>query len=204
MPWEKSFDENAAIDRAIRIFWSKGYEATSISDLTEAMGITRGSLYNAYGSKKGLFKQALCKYDRDNRQTTLEQLGALDDPVSAIAKLFDSLITANTCKTRVKGCLMINTMMERPNHDVEIQAIVDAAIIDFEAFLERTVGLGQARGQIQSSTVPKEAAKSLLALFVGGRVLSRGAYDPPQMEAIKAGALRLISISDQSQQAQFA
>lgn len=204
MPWEKSFDENAALDQAIRIFWSKGYEATSISDLTEAMGITRGSLYNAYGSKKDLFKQALYKYDRDNRQTTLEQLGALDDPVSAIAKLFDGLIAANTCKTRVKGCLMINTMMERPNHDVEIQAVVDAAIIDFEAFLERTVKLGQARGQIQSSADPKEAAKSLLTLFVGGRVLSRGACDPPQMEAIKVGALRLISMSDQSPQAQCA
>ncbi|MGB1215804.1 MAG: TetR/AcrR family transcriptional regulator, partial [Pikeienuella sp.] len=55
MPWEKSFDLDDATDKAAAVFWAKGYEATSISDLVAAMGINKGSLYNAFGDKRRLF-----------------------------------------------------------------------------------------------------------------------------------------------------
>ncbi len=62
MPWEKTFDIDEATDKAIEVFWKKGYEATSMSDLTQAMQINKGSLYNAFGSKKALFDRALARY----------------------------------------------------------------------------------------------------------------------------------------------
>ena len=74
MPWEKDFDMDVALGDAMRTFWAKGYEATSMSDLTKAMKINKGSLYNAYGSKKELFTKALQKYDRAADQRTLRRL----------------------------------------------------------------------------------------------------------------------------------
>lgn len=116
MPWEKSFDPEEAVDRAQKVFWAKGYEATSLSDLTDGMGINKGSLYNAFGSKKALFMRALLEYDRDNRQKSLTQLEAIDDPVIAVTTLFDGLIAETMADSEKKGCLLVNTALELPHH----------------------------------------------------------------------------------------
>ena len=84
MPWEKSFDEEAAIENAMRVFWEKGYEATSIANLIESTGINRGSLYNAFGGKRQLFTLSLLKYDTETRRAFIAQLEALDNPKLAL------------------------------------------------------------------------------------------------------------------------
>ena len=124
MPWEKSFDLDKAVDQATKVFWSKGYEATSMADLVTEMGINKGSLYNAFGSKKELFTKALHKYDRDNKQQLLKTLQKLDDPIQAISTLFDALIAESIRDTDKKGCLIINTALELPNHTDDIQKII--------------------------------------------------------------------------------
>ena len=193
MPWEKSFDLDDAVDCAIEVFWAKGFEATSMADLVDRMGIHKGSLYNAFGSKKELFKRALLKYDQDNRQTTLATLEGVDDAVAAISKLFDAVIAQSTDGSREKGCLLVNTALEHPNHDLDVREIVDTALGDFEAFFKRRIKRGQLRGVIPKSINANQTAKSLLALVVGLRVLSRGSFGASQLRAIKNGALRLLT-----------
>ena len=92
MPWEKSFDESEVIELAMRVFWAKGYAATSISDITKATGIKRGSLYNAFEGKDDLFMRGLLKYDIDRRRKWLQELDGIDDPREAITKLFDRVV----------------------------------------------------------------------------------------------------------------
>ena len=193
MPWEKSFNLDDAVDRAQKVFWAKGYEATSLSDLTAGMGITKGSLYNAFGSKKKLFTRALLKYDRENRQNALEHLQALDDPTEAIAKLFDGLIAESIEDTQRKGCLLVNTALELPNHTDDVREMVIAALGDFEAFFKRLIADGQKRGSIPRSINADDTAKSLLSLVVALRVLARGVFDAAGLKAIKNDAMRLIS-----------
>ena len=86
MPWEKSFDEDEAVGKAMKVFWEKGYEPASMADLIAVTGITRGSLYNAFGGKEQLFIKALEKYDKDNRRAMLAKLEAMDDPQRAICR----------------------------------------------------------------------------------------------------------------------
>ena len=93
MPWEKSFDTNDAIKKATNVFWAKGYETTSLADLLKAIGINKGSFYNAFGSKKSLFIQSLDCYDREHRRKILDHLESLEDPVLAINTLFDTFIS---------------------------------------------------------------------------------------------------------------
>ncbi|MEM9524507.1 MAG: TetR/AcrR family transcriptional regulator, partial [Pseudomonadota bacterium] len=193
MPWEKSFDMDDAVARAMKVFWAKGYEATSISDLVNGMGINKGSLYNAFGSKKDLFTRVVLKYDRENQQETIAHLEALDDPVVALTTLFDGLIAESAADTERKGCFLVNTALELPSHDEDIREMIKSAFADMEAFLRGQITLGQERGAIPEEVKAGETAKSILSLIVGLRVLARGVFDVAALRAIKSDALRLIS-----------
>ncbi len=193
MPWEKSFNIDDALERAQSVFWAKGYEATSLSDLTKGMGINKGSLYNAFGSKKELFTQALLKYDREHRQKGLQQLEAIEDPVAALEQLFDGMAAECEADSDRKGCFLVNTALEYPHHSEAIQEMLRSALGDFEAFFKRLILKGQAAGTIPKAVPVDDTAKSLLSLVTGLRVLSRGVYDQAALQVIKKDALRLIS-----------
>lgn len=193
MPWEKSFDMDDAVARAMKVFWAKGYEATSIADLVDGMGINKGSLYNAFGSKKDLFTRVVLKYDRENQRETIAHLEALDDPIVALTTLFDGLIAESAADTERKGCFLVNTALELPSHDEDIREMIKSAFADMEAFLKNQIVLGQERGAIPEEVKADETAKSILSLIVGLRVLARGVFDVAALRAIKSDALRLIS-----------
>src|SRR3990172_4160519 len=120
MPWEKSFDEDEAVGKAMKVFWEKGFEPASITDLIAGTGITRGSLYNAFGGKEQLFVKALQKYDKDNRRAILAEMEAMDDPKRAIAALFDGLVADTVADTEKKGCFLVNTASELATHGEEV------------------------------------------------------------------------------------
>ena len=192
MPWEKTFDLDDAIDRATGVFWAKGYEATSLADLLKAIGINKGSFYNAFGSKKKLFTQSLLKYEREQRRDILAQLESLEDPVQAIGRLFDALIEQSFTDTEKKGCFLVNTALDMPNHDSDIQSAVKKGLTDTESFFERQIKLGIDTGSIPKHVNSSVAAKGLLALLVGLRVLARGVFDQTSLSAIKTQAMSLI------------
>ena len=193
MPWEKSFEVTDAIDKAMHVFWAKGYVGTSIADLLAATGIKRSSLYNAFGGKRELFVKALLKYDRENRRATLNSLEALEDPLKVIRTFFEGLIEETCADTEKKGCLLVNTALEIPNHDQEVQIIVRAGFRDIEAFFQRQIELGQARSEISESLDPTETARGLVAFVTSIRVLGRGTYDEAALRAIAAQAMQLIA-----------
>lgn len=193
MPRETRFDEDAALERAMRVFWAKGFEATSISDLVAAMEINKGSLYNTFGSKKELFTRAFLKYDRERRRALLTRLEGMDDPLLAIERLFDALIAESEADAERRGCLLVNTALELPNHPADVQGIVAAAMDDFERFFERIIRRGQERGQIDATLNASQAATSLLTQAVGLRVLARGALTSDRWHAIRVQALENIT-----------
>jgi TetR/AcrR family transcriptional repressor of nem operon len=90
MPWEKQFDEAAALDKAMEAFWARGYEATSVQDLVEAMGLHRGSIYAAFGGKRSLFLKALRHYETHRRRAWLEALRRRHGPRAAILSVFEA------------------------------------------------------------------------------------------------------------------
>jgi len=193
MPWEKTFDLDEATDKAISVFRQKGCEGTSISDLVEGMEINKGSLYNAFGSKKALLERALLRYDQKNRQKVLRELEALADPVVAIGTLFDGLIAETRADTGNRGCLLVDTALELPNQSTDVRNMVTGALKEFEGFFKRLILQGQKLGSIPADIEADAASKSLLALVIGLRVLARGAYDAQALLILKTGALKLIS-----------
>lgn len=193
MPWEKSFEESDVIHQAMQVFWEKGYAATSISDITEATGIKRGSLYNAFDGKQELFLQSLLKYDNDHRKTLLRSLEAVADPREAITKFFAHLVKDSLADPNKRGCLLINTALDYSRHDKAVQQIVDAAFKELSTFFETSIQRGQVEGSIPASVEPRATAKALLSLVVGLRVLGRGAFGKAALNQIASQAEQLIS-----------
>ncbi|WP_424972863.1 TetR/AcrR family transcriptional regulator [Dinoroseobacter sp. S76] len=193
MPWKKDFDTDVALGDAMRAFWSKGYEATSITDLTKAMNINKGSLYNAYGGKHELFLSAVSKYNRDNQQATLRKLEQMDDPLDSITMLFEALVAESLADDEKRGCFLVNTALELPNHTEDVREIISQSFTDMEAFLERSIVAGQAKGSILADLDPSETAKSLLSQIVGLRVLARGVFSHSSLNTIKKEAIASIA-----------
>ena len=193
MPWEKSFDEEAAIENAMRVFWEKGYEATSIANLIESTGINRGSLYNAFGGKRQLFTLSLLKYDTETRRAFIAQLEALDNPKLAFKTLFDTLVQQSKKDIQPKGCFLVNTSVEIAFHDKETRDIVTQGFIEFEAFFRRGIEVAQSRKDMPSTLDASATAKMLFSLVVAIRVLGRGVYDELSLQVIAVQAENLTS-----------
>src|SRR5713226_9062757 len=103
----REFDVDQALDRALKLFWRNGYEGTTLPELTRAMGIHRPSLYAAFGSKEGLFRKALDRYDEGPSAYLSE---ALKEPTArAVAqRLLDGVIDLVTDRRNPRGCLRVH------------------------------------------------------------------------------------------------
>lgn len=192
MPWEKSFDEDEVVGKAMKVFWEKGFEPASMADLIAGTGITRGSLYNAFGGKEPLFVRALQKYEKDNRRALLAELEALDDPTRAIAELFDGIVAETVADTEKQGCFLVNTASDLATHGDEVNGLVRNGMREIQAFFRRSIEVGQARKQIPETLDPDATAKGLVAMVVAIRVLGRGVFDEASLQTIAAQAQRLL------------
>ena len=99
--------------------------------------MNKGSFYNAFGSKKKLFITALLKYEREQRRDFLTNLENLNDPILAISNLFDELIEQSLTDSAQKGCFLVNTALDLPNHDQDVHKTVIKGLKSTEAFFKK-------------------------------------------------------------------
>ncbi len=196
MPWEKNFDLDEATAQAMCVFWSKGYEATSLSDLTAAMGINKGSLYNAFGSKHALFSRALLKYDLEHRRALLNSLKTRENPIAAITELFDAILAESLSDAEYKGCFVVNTALELPHHEPEVQKVVIGAFAELEEFFRSRLRKAKAEGLLSPGVKVNSEAKALLSQLVGLRILARGALDATALKALSRSATHRLRAAD--------
>src|SRR5229473_3240196 len=103
----REFDREAALERAIDVFWRHGYEATSVSDLTDAMGINPPSLYAAFGDKEKLFLEAVERYQQQRRQSVTKVFDEAPTAKEAIHRLLQDAARELACPSHPRGCLLV-------------------------------------------------------------------------------------------------
>jgi TetR/AcrR family transcriptional repressor of nem operon len=192
MPWEKQFDEQQVLDKAMQAFWVRGYQATSMQQLVDCTGINRGSLYATYGDKRALFLAALHMYDHKVRRELVADLESRYAPREAIRQLFLAFTSQATEKGGNRGCFMTNTALELAAHDAKVRKIVARAQEDIEAFFARMVEKGQAQGDIPARVNPADAARGLLASLLGLLVLIRSRPDGALLQSVVDNAVRCL------------
>ena len=189
MPWEKQFDRRVALDRAMQAFWERGYEATSVQDLLDCMGLNRGSLYATFGDKHALFVEALKMYDVEVRVRLLSQIRGQLPPRQAIRKLLESFANDVEEDCPGRGCFLTNTALELAAHDPAARKIVGESQEDLERFFREVLAEGQQDGTVNPCLVPHETARGLLASFIGLVVLSRSRPEVGLLRSIIEDAL---------------
>ena len=192
MPWEKQFDTQAALEKALQAFWARGYEATSMQELVDCTGVNRGSLYATYGDKHALFLAALRKYD-DRRRKMLAEFEVRHAPRDAIRHVFLAFTADVSERGGNRGCFLTNTALELAAHDPQVGKVVARAQEDVEAFFARMIKKGKAKGDIPAHVKVAETARGLLASLLGVLVLTRSRPDRALLQTIVDDVMRRLS-----------
>lgn len=190
----KEFDEDKAIDGAVDCFWARGYEATSVRDLAQHMGIGGASLYNAYGGKRALFVKALERYANRSSRERIARLEATGLPKEAIEAFLAEIIERSLKDRARKGCLLVNSALDVAPHDAEIGKVVAGYLDEIRAFFQRNIEAGRRAGQMPRSLDAVATSAHLLGILLGIRVLARTRPDRALLESIARPALDLLDL----------
>ena len=175
MPRAPTYDRTRLLDRAIRVFWEKGYAGTSIRDLVDATGVQRYGLYESFGDKHGLFLSALERYQETVISGLLRELERPGAALPEILGLLDSLTMTAERPGAARGCLLCNTAAELGEDDAEAAEVVDAysrrLSRAFQAALIRARSLGQVPPELNAVRL----SRFLTGVVVGGSVHARTA-----------------------------
>lgn len=187
----REFDEATVLEAAMNCFWAQGYELTSVRELAEQMGITGASLYNAFGDKRSLYRQALGHY---LEQTVRDRVARLErlPPFPAIRTFFDEIVERSVTDKQRRGCMLVNSALELAPYDPEFQKLVAQEMIFIEAFFRRCIEAGQKDGTISAIRPAAELAKLLLSVLLGIRVLARTRPQRAVLEDAANAVLELL------------
>jgi TetR/AcrR family transcriptional regulator, transcriptional repressor for nem operon len=185
----KQFDRNKVLDRATALFWTRGYEATSIQDLVETTGVNRGSIYGTFGDKQGMFLAAVDRYLETVGKSLMVDLSD-PDPRRAIERMFGSIIRRSSDPRSPRGCLITNTALECPFSGDAIARKVADAIGRQESGIYRVLRRAQAEGSLAPVLDARALARFLLGVAQGLNVVNKAVADPEMLKDIVMIAMK--------------
>ncbi|MCL6667315.1 TetR/AcrR family transcriptional regulator [Streptomyces panaciradicis] len=189
----KEFDPEAALQAALELFWQRGYEATSMSDLVDHLGIGRASIYATFGSKHELYLKALDRYDRAGLEPIMRKLSRPGPALPAVRALVRRYATeAADDRLRRSGCLVTNTAAELAPHDPAAARRVERNWDQLETVLHSALLRAQAQDELPAGRDPLALARTLLVLMQGLRVVGKASDDPARVRDAAEQALTLL------------
>ena len=193
----KQFDQEKVLEQAMMIFWQRGYEATSIRDLTEATGLGRGSLYGAFGDKEGLFLAVLDYYNNQIQSQLVECLQK-PDPQQAIASMFEQITQRMSAGFYPSGCLNTNTTLECPAGSEQINRKIAERLGNMESGIYAALLRAQAEGTLPPGQDIRALSRFFLAVSQGMSVLNRAFADPSVVRDVAKVAVSFLNQSCQN------
>jgi TetR/AcrR family transcriptional regulator, transcriptional repressor for nem operon len=180
----KDFDESEVLAKAIKLFWQKGYNGTSMQDLVDGLGISRSSIYDTFGDKHQLYLKALCTY-RQNAIARRDQILNASVPAkAAIRQLMNLTIDQMIRDKQHKGCFLVNSAVENAPHDKEINAIICQNDRELENAFSEVIKRGQTNGEIAGKQDPRALARFVFNNIVGIQVTAKSAADKAAFDDI--------------------
>jgi TetR/AcrR family transcriptional repressor of nem operon len=168
----KEFDQEQALDAAMHVFWERGYEATSIQELVDAMGVQRQSLYDTFGSKHELFLQSLMRYQSlEGHHVSELKAKHPKGGLPLIRAIFESCASQTVCDAR--GCFVVNCAAELGSSDEAVAERVRIGRDGLEEFLKRCLVQARDARELKNSSSISALAQFLVNAFFGLRLLAR-------------------------------
>jgi TetR/AcrR family transcriptional repressor of nem operon len=172
----KDFVTDDVLDRAAELFWRSGYSATSIPDLETATGLGRGSLYNAFGDKEGLYLAALARYQQKFAAPVSAQLDR-ENVGEGIRLMYEAIIARMASSNVPDGCLMANSTVECNGTSSRIEAVIADSAAQMEARITAAIDRAIASKQIPRDTDSEKLARFFVAIAQGLAVVHKASSD---------------------------
>lgn len=173
----KDFDENEVLTKAIQLFWHKGYNATSMQDLVDALGISRSSLYDTYSDKHTLFLKALESYQLAGNAKINEIVDQSTSAKETVIKLMELATSDLVGDKQQKGCFMVNAEVEVAPHDQEVNKLVCQNEKQMETAFFQVIKKGQESGEIKNTQDALVLAKFIFNAVKGMQVTAKSSPD---------------------------
>jgi AcrR family transcriptional regulator len=185
----RSFDKQKALDAALHVFWKKGYEGTSLSDLTEAMGINRPSLYAAFGDKEALFRQVLERYQAGPMSYVVE---ALKEPTAraSVERMLKETVAALVCPRNPHGCLYVQGALACGDDADPMRQELAERRQGAELALRKRLKKAKDEGEFPADVSEAELARFYMAVMHGMSVQASGGAGRAALEDVAEIALR--------------
>ncbi len=173
MPRAKQFDPDQALAKAMEVFWARGYEATSVQNLVDAMGINRFSLYETFGDKHALYLAALDRYGNDVARDAFVALESAEDGAAAIRDFFQGQVARLETPGEARGCMVANCAAEMAARDEDVARRVrrntERAERAFRVALDKAAADGKLTSGLDRDDLARFFAATSLGLMVVGK-----------------------------------
>ncbi len=189
------FEREQLVERAVEVFRARGYEATSMPDLTSAMGILSGSLYNTFGDKRSLFLEALQCYQQRVDTALLEVLHEGGTGKAALSHFFETIADTLASDAGRRGCLLSNTALECTDLSDPALEIVEHHRAAMEKALAAVLVEAQGAGEMRacSTEQTRVMAQTLVNAMQGLRLTAKTVRDPKALRQIAAASLAIVN-----------
>lgn len=188
----RAFEREHVVEKALAVFWRQGYQATSVQDLVEATGLNRGSLYDTFGDKHGLFLEVVEYYRTRVSARRLEKLEEPGPLREKITTFFDEVIAFSVGEGRLLGCLMTNSAIELAPHDRDVRLAVAANMGAMEAAFRRALTVARENGELAAEKSPTDLARFLTATANGLRVMAKVTPERAVLRSVARIALQAL------------
>ena len=185
----RSFDRSAALARAMEVFWTKGYEGASISDLTEAMGIGSPSLYAAFGSKEALFREAIELYGRTEGPAIWDAVENAPDARSAVAGFLTATAHSFSRPGKPRGCMVVLSQLNPTEASASVCAALRENRAQGQSGLERRLRRAVEVGELAPGTDVAALAAFYLTVQQGMSIQARDGASEETLLAVAKGAM---------------
>jgi TetR/AcrR family transcriptional regulator, transcriptional repressor for nem operon len=169
----REFDLDEAVEKARDVFWRQGYHATSITDLTDALGILRGSLYKAFPDKHSLFLAALDVYRADAIEAITSILARPGSQIANIRTILLYVADDAAGEAGKRGCLIANMALELLPNDLEVAARITSHYRLMEELIQSTIERAQVAGEVSKEQDARALAQLVVTAIQGMRVVGK-------------------------------
>ena len=181
------------LERATRLFWEKGYEATSVEDLACGTGLHRAAIYGEFGSKRGLFAALLRRYRERVAEAAMSPIAREDASIAEVERFFRGLGEAALRPEGRRGCLLVLSAAETAPRLAPIARIVEEYLGDLRARFARALGHARRRGELGRGAEPAATADYLAGAVLGLMTLARSPAPRSAVRNYVDGVLSFLS-----------
>jgi TetR/AcrR family transcriptional repressor of nem operon len=192
MPWEKQFDKQEALKKAAMEFWAKGYEATSLNDLLDAMGIQKGSFYATYNSKHELLIDCLNWYV-SSRFDCFDEMLSSESPKQTLIDHLNTVCNEASGAHQNVGCFLVNATLELAPADSQVRDLVQKALTRHSRIYQTILENAVDKKEISSSTNAEALSQTLMSLVMAMQIMGRASMPIKNIELIRDQAIGLLT-----------